>query len=219
MIARGDPQQLRHAGWRRVVAIRGQVGNPNPHGCRNASTGSRGMTAAPSQQELLRDGGAYAFVLRDEFANELVQAALEDAVHAAVLQPCAYAARLALRWALPSIGPGDRIKVAHDRLVTSGERARHLIAQDQEISNKPGLDALAVDPTKRRERRHRPQDRRPLEIVERAADALIVGQEQVILHVEDTRRVVGALDVDTEAREPVGVVAKHGAVGGAVKTE
>src|SRR5215831_7788300 len=86
-----------------------------------------------SCQELFGDQGAEAIVLGDEFADELVQAALKNAVHAAGLQSVANSARLALCRSLPAIGAGDGVEIAHDRFVTRGERARHLIAQDQQV--------------------------------------------------------------------------------------
>ena len=48
---------------------------------------------------------------------------------------------------------------------------------------------------------------------------LLLGQQHVILHVEDARGVVGALQMQAEPREPVGVVAQHGAVGRAVEPQ
>ncbi len=63
------------------------------------------------------------------------------------------------------------------------------------------------------------QDRGPLEVVEAAADPLGLGQEHVVLDVEDAGGVVGALDRDAEPREPVAVVAQHRAVGRAVEGE
>ena len=65
------------------------------------------VSALRSYEELLGDGSAHAVVLGDEFIDVLVQAALENAVHAAILQPRANAAGLALRRALAAIGGGD----------------------------------------------------------------------------------------------------------------
>src|SRR6516162_7544048 len=62
----------------------------------------------------------------------------------------------------------------------------------------------------------RAQDRRPLEIVERPAHVFMLWQEQVVFHVEDARGVIGALDIDAEPREPIGVIAQHRSVRGAV---
>src|ERR1043165_1984190 len=55
------------------------------------------LRSLASHQILLRYGGAERVVVGDELADELVQAALEDFVHAAVLQAGADGARLALR--------------------------------------------------------------------------------------------------------------------------
>src|SRR6516164_1254934 len=70
-----------------------------------------------SCQKLLGDRGAEPVVLDNELADELVQAPLKDPIHTAVLQPRANAAGLPLRRALPAIGVGDRIEIAHDGLV------------------------------------------------------------------------------------------------------
>ena len=67
--------------------------------------------------------------------------------------------------------------------------------------------------------RHGAQYRGPLEIIERAAHDFLFGKEQLIFHVEQTRGVVGALDEQSDARKPIGVVAQHGAIGAAVVNE
>ena len=136
-----------------------------------------------------------------------------------VLQPRADAAGLALRRPLPAVGAGDAVEILHQVLVAARERPRHLLVQDQQVGDQPRLEALAIDPVIGGERRDRAQDRRPLEIVERPADVLMRRQQQVIFHVEDARGVVGALHVDAEPREPVGVVAQHGPVGRAVEAQ
>src|SRR5215204_2373776 len=69
------------------------------------------------------------------------------------------------------------------------------------------------------ERGDLPQDGGPLEVIERAADALGRGQQDVILDVEDACGVVGALDRSTEPGEPEGVVAQHSPISGAVAAE
>src|SRR3954466_6835605 len=48
---------------------------------------------------------------------------------------------------------------------------------------------------------------------------LLLGKQHVILHVENARGVVGALQMQPEPREPVGVVAQHGPVGRAVESQ
>ena len=82
-----------------------------------------------------------------------------------------------------------------------------------------GLRLSLIDPVIGGERGDRAQDRRPLVIVERAADMLVGRQQQVIFHVENARGVVGALHVDADAGEPVGVVPQHRAVGRAVEAQ
>ena len=220
MIARRQPQHLDHAGGRRVVAIGGSVDDADTHEMAI-------ITMASGNVYSLRDHIRYCSVMAraqpvvggDELADELVQALLEDLLHAAVLKPGADRAGLPLRRALAAIGLRDVVEVLHQIAVAARERARHLVLEDEQVGDQPRLDALPVDPVIGGQRRDRAQDRRPLEIVERAADAFVGRQQQVEFDVEDARGVVGALLVEAEPREPVGVVAQHGAVGAAVEAQ
>src|SRR5436309_1410760 len=94
---------------------------------RNPDTGS--------DQILLGDGGAEAVVVGDEFADELVQALLEDFLHAAVLDARADCARQPLRHALAAVRLGDLVEMAHEIAAAIGERARHLawVAADTSV--------------------------------------------------------------------------------------
>src|SRR5262249_25546071 len=152
-------------------------------------------------QILLGDGGGEPVVVGDESADELVQPVLEYLLHAAVLEPRADRTREPLRRSLPAVGARHLIEVAHHVVVAAGERARHLRVEDQEIGDQPRLETLAIDPMIGGERRYRAQDRGPLEIIERAADMLLGWKQQVVLHVENARRVVGALDEYAETGE------------------
>src|SRR6188472_1251618 len=73
--------------------------------------------AVASNQILLANGRSQLVVLRDELADELVQPALEDLVHAAVLDARADRAGLALRNPLPAIGARDVIEIEHEILI------------------------------------------------------------------------------------------------------
>src|SRR5450755_4441751 len=86
-----------------------------------------------SHQKLLGNGAAEAVGFSDEVADEFVQPALENALHPGVLQPRADAARLALRGALAALGARNPVEIADDGLVTGGERARHLLLEDQQV--------------------------------------------------------------------------------------
>src|SRR5439155_12170284 len=99
-----------------------------------------------SYQELFADQSAEPVALDNELADELMRSAPENSIHATVLQSRANAARLPLRWTLPVVGAGDRIQIAHDRLVAGSERARHLIAQNEQIGDQPRFQAFAIDP-------------------------------------------------------------------------
>src|SRR4030088_1003690 len=86
-----------------------------------------GMTARRSNQVLPGDDFAEPAVIRDEFLDEFMHAALEDVVHMAVFEAIADAAGVALRGALPAIGDADLIEIAHQIAVTAGQRARQRI--------------------------------------------------------------------------------------------
>ena len=144
---------------------------------------------------------------------------LENVIHVAVLEAVADAAGVALRGALAAIGDADLVEIAHEVAVAARQRARQRVVEDEEVSDQPGFQRLAIDPVIGRQRRHRAQDRGPLVVIQRAADMFLLRQQHVILHVENARGVVGALQVQAEPREPVGVVAQHGAVGRTVEPQ
>src|SRR5258706_6007126 len=90
-------------------------------------------------QVLLGDDYAKHGVIRNEFLDELVHAVLEDIVHVAVLQAIADTAGMALRGALPAIGDADLVEIAHQIAVTTGQRTRQRIVEDQEVGDQPWL--------------------------------------------------------------------------------
>ena len=89
------------------------------------------------------------------------------------------------------------------------QRPRHVVAQDQQLGDAPRRDHVAVDLAVRLEAGHRLQQRRPLVVVDGAADVGRRRQQDVVLGVEDARGVVGALEVGAEPDEVVGLVAQH----------
>src|SRR3954469_19401149 len=92
-----------------------------------------------SNQVLPGDDFSEPAVIRNEFLDEFVHAALEDVVHVAVLEPVAYAAGVALGGALAAIGDADLIEVADQVAVTAGKRARQRVVENQEIGDQPRL--------------------------------------------------------------------------------
>ena len=172
-----------------------------------------------SHQVLFRDGIAQPRIVRNELLNEFVQTALEQVVHVAVLEPVADAARVALRRTLTAVGDADLIEIAHQIAVAARQRARQRLVEDQKVGDQPRFQRLAIDPMIGRERGDRAQDRGLLIVIERTADMFLLRQQDMILHVEDTRGVVRALHMQAEPGEPVGVVAQHGPVGGAVEAQ
>ena len=208
---RRQPQDLVDRAGRRGEAVDDLVRNPDPHvGAARPFSG---------EEILLGDRGREARVVLDELGDELVEAALENLGHARTLEPGVHCPRLALGDAASPVFAGERIERAVDALVAGDERARHCRLQDQEVGDQPRLDPVAIDPMIGGRSGDRAQDRHPLEIIERSADGLRRGQEQMIFDVEQARRVVGALDEYAEPVEPVGVVAQHRAVARAVEIE
>src|SRR5438034_8382785 len=126
--------------WMRMSAIRDQrVSNQK-------IARGRLITDLWSGQILLGNGGAEPVVIANESGDELVQAGLENAVHAAVLQPRAQRAGLPLGRTLAAIVGRQRVEVLHQVLVAAGQRARHLLVEDEHGGDEPWLEALAIDP-------------------------------------------------------------------------
>ncbi len=109
----------------------------------------------------------------------------------------------------------DAVHRLRDLVEAGGERARHALLEDQQLRHLDRQDLVAVQAAVGFIGRHRAQQRGPLVVVERAADVLHRGQQHVVLHVEDARGVVGALEEGAEAREVEGLAAHDGAVGDA----
>ncbi len=119
--------------------------------------------------------------------------------------------------------PGARhrqlVEAAENFLVARGETPRDLAVEDEQVGDQPRLDRIAIDPAIRSQRRDGAQDRRPLEIVEAAADLLAARQQQVIFDVEQPRGVVGAFDRAAEHDEPIGIAPQHRPVRRAVERQ
>ena len=136
-------------------------------------------------------------------------------VGAAVVQPRVQLARRALDLAARVVA--QHLERLVDEVHAGMQRARHVVAQDQELGDPARRDHVAVDLAVGLEARHRAQQRAPLVVVDRAADVGRARQQGVILDVEDARRVVGALEVRAEADEVIGLVAQHRAEGHAAE--
>ena len=139
--------------------------------CARRHRHSDSLIARAHMRYCSRDRGAELVVVRDESVDELVQAGLEYLLDrgcsAAACGPCG-------RGAAPAPAGHRRARCGPDfaRYSRSSSRAtRHLVVEDQQVGDQPGLEAFAIDPVIGGERRDRAQDRGPLEIVERAADA------------------------------------------------
>src|SRR5215471_857542 len=110
-------------------------------------------------QILVGNCGPEPVVVGDEPANEFVQAALEDLVDTAVLEPRADRTGLALRRAVAAVSIGDVVEITDEVLIAARERTRHLVVEHQQVGDQPGLQALAVDPMISGQRRYQAQDR------------------------------------------------------------
>ncbi len=117
---------------------------------------------------------------------------------------------MALAGAGRAIGLGQHVQVAPRHLVAAGQRARHLGVQDQQVRHQPGLHPVAIDPVIGGQGRDLAQDGGPLEVIQSAADLLPLGQQQMVLHVQDPGGVVGPFHRPAQPQEPVGVIAQHG---------
>src|SRR5262245_20065466 len=90
---------------------------------------------ANSKQILPGDDFAETIVVADELPDELVQPALEDVVHVAVLQAIADATGMTLRRALAAVSDADLAEIADKVLVAARQRTRQRVVQDQEIGD------------------------------------------------------------------------------------
>src|SRR3974377_2340550 len=145
MVSWSEPQHLADARRRCLIMVAGHERDADGQGKRPSS-----------DQILLADGDTQAVVVRDELADEFMQPGLKDFLHPAVLNTGAHGAGLALGRSLPAICARDMIEIEHEILVAACERARQLIAQDEQVRYEPRLDALTVDPMIGGERRDRP---------------------------------------------------------------
>src|SRR5690349_21352775 len=181
--------------WLTVISavIPGREANPESRDSGSGPADHPGMTDL--YQILPGDDLTEPRVVRNEFLDEFMDAVLEDIVHMAVFKPVADAAGVALGGALAAIGDADLVEIAHEVAVATRERPRQRVVEDQEVGDQPRFQGLAVDPVISRQRRYRAQDRGPLVVVQRAADMFLLRQQHVILHVENARGVVGALQM------------------------
>src|SRR5581483_11112787 len=98
------------------------------------------------------------------------------------------------------------------------DRAREFEIEQEKMENPVGLD-MAVALAVHLEGARRPEHRRSLNIVERRADVGRSRQENEIFHVEQTRRLVRALDESPHAVEMPALVVQHRSVRQAVEEE
>src|SRR4051794_32330846 len=90
-----------------------------------------------SNQVLPGDDFAKPAVIRNEFLDEFMHAALENIVHVAVFETVANAPCVTLRGALAAIGDADLVKIADEVAIAAGERARQRIIENQQIGDQP----------------------------------------------------------------------------------
>jgi hypothetical protein len=94
----------------------------------------------------------------------------------------------------------------------AAQRARHIVAQYEQLGDAAWRDQISIDASIDLERRDRVQQCAPLVVVGRAARLFAVRQEQVILDVQDARCAVGAFQVRAEPDEVPRFVAEHRAL-------
>ena len=138
-----------------------------------------------------------------------MQTGAKDPVDPAMFEP-----RISLAGEVPAFQlllAGKLVERADEVVIAMVQRARHVLAQDEQLGDAPGVDGIAIDVAVGAKGADRAQQRAPLVIVDQTADLFAARQQHVIFHVEDARGVVGALDEGAEADEAEGVVMQHGA--------
>ena len=110
-----------------------------------------------------RDLDAQAIVAGNELGQELVQTRLEDGAHVTFRQQAPGLVRDRLAAVAAAVEAAELVERRHDLLVAEMQRARHLLAQHQELGDEPRpVAAVVIEPAIGAVRRHRAQDRRPL---------------------------------------------------------
>src|SRR5690606_6460899 len=179
-------------------AIACLLADPDSHGCSLPQK----VTSADLQSEPV--------VLIDMIAQKLMQPLPEDILDLAESEPRINLPRDPVTFVALPVFLTQPVETFLDFCGATDERARHLLAHDEELGNQPGLQALAIDSVVTAISGNGPQDGRPLVIVDAAADFGMFGQQHVIFHVENARRIVASLDEGAEPREVVAVTPQHG---------
>ena len=138
-----------------------------------------------------------------------MQTGAKDPVDPAMFEP-----RISLAGEVPAFQlllAGKLVERADEVVVTMVQRARHVLAQNEQLGDAPGIDGVAIDIAVGAKSPDRTQQSAPLIVVDQTSDLFALRQKHVIFHVEDARGVVGALDEGAEADEAEGVVMQHGA--------
>ena len=112
-----------------------------------------------------------------------------------------------------AVGARQPPEMMPDLVLAMQQRARAGAVQDQEMRDLPRAVLAAVGPVERPIGRQRPQQRRPLVGVDRAADHVGGRQQHVVFDVEQPRGVVAALEIVAEVQEVVAVVLQVRALG------
>src|SRR6185369_14048394 len=150
-------------------------------------------------QEVALDLRRESVAAHEEGVEEIVETAGHDLVDAAEIEARVNLAGEALAFARPRAAE-RRERVQH-LLEAIEQRAPHIGVEDQELGDLLRIDRVAKSLAIGAERADRAQQRAPLELVDRLAVHALLGQELVILDVEDARRVVAALHEGAEADE------------------
>ena len=136
------------------------------------STGSRGGSRRHSAVGTRKCAADLVAQRRDpleEIHQVFVQPELDDVVGAAVVQLGVQLARRRARSRVELSSQSDSQRLV-DEVHAGMQRARHVVAQDQELGHAARRDDVAVDLAVGLEAGHRAQQRAPLVVVDRAAD-------------------------------------------------
>ncbi len=168
--------------------------------------------SAGGNQEIRCDAVAEIAQPRQELLEKARQADRRDFLHAREVQHGMHFAGAPLGFGGLLVRHGLQVLV--DLLAAAQQRARHVVAQDQELRHLERRDHVAVDAPVHFECGERAQQHAPFVGIGHHA-GVGAGHEVALMRGENAGGAVGALEKGADAREVKGFVAHHGADGDA----
>src|SRR6476469_2212305 len=96
-----------------------------------------------NHQEIFLDLLTKRVVRLDEGGEEFMQTGAKDPVDAAIFEP-----RISLAGEVPAFQlllAGKLVERADEGVIAMVQRARHVLAQDEQLGDAPGVDGIAID--------------------------------------------------------------------------